>query len=502
MSGEVRFVDTTLRDGNMSLWALNMRTGMMLAALPDLDQAGFEAMEFIVPGVQIKKLVQHLGEDPFQWLKQGTERRSRTPLRMHGGLHSGLSKIPRSVTRRLVEMIADRGIRVTRTSECWNDFSEFSKELAELREIGVECVLNLIYSESPKHTDQYFVERAKQAAALRPYRICFKDVGGLLTPERTRHLVRLIREAVGDIPLEFHAHCNNSLGPLNVLEAVREGIRYIHTAVPPLANGSSQPSVFNVARNLRSLGYTPVVDEEPLRRVSQRLTAVAHRHGLPVGQPLEFDYTQYLHQVPGGMISNLRYQLKLIGQEHRLQEVLEEAARVRAEFGYPIMVTPLAQFVGTQAAFNVIVGERYREVPDEVVQLALGLWGKEAITAMDQEVRAKILDRPRAREWARWEPPQPSLEEVRRKLGGGISDEELVLRVYAGDDAVRVMGKASSPEPYLSARHPLVELVDELSKKRQLRYIALQRGNMTVTLRKAQAQAGSSAGLWDGSGEA
>ncbi len=489
MSTEIKFVDTTVRDGNQSLWALNMRTGMMLATLPDLDAAGFEAMEFFVPGVQIKKMAQHLGEDPFQWLKRGAALARNTPLRLHGGIRGSLNKIPHSVCRLLVDIVAAQGIRTTRTSEPWNDFTEFGPEIADLRDAGIQTVLNLIYSESPKHTDAYYLERARQAAALQPWRICFKDVGGLLTPERTRQVARLIRGAVGDIPLEFHAHSNNGLAPINVLEAVKEGIHYIHTAVPPLAYGTSQPSIFNVAANLRALGYTPVVDEAPLRVASERLTTIARQHNLPIGRPLEFDYGQYAHQVPGGMMSNLRYQLRLLGMEDRFEETLEEAGRVRAEFGYPIMVTPLSQFVGTQAAFNVIVSERYREVPDEVIQLALGFWGKEPVTDMDQEVRAKILDRPRAREWERWEQPQPSLAEIRREYGAHISDEEIVLRYYAGEDGLRVMGKSSSPEEYLSARHPLVKLVESLVQKRDLKHIFVQNGPLSISMHQGTLEA-------------
>jgi oxaloacetate decarboxylase alpha subunit len=489
MSTEVKFVDTTVRDGNQSLWALNMTTGMMLAALPDLDEAGFEAMEFFVPGVQVKKMASHLGEDPFQWLKRGTALCKKTPLRMHGGIRGALNKTPHSVCRLMADIVAAHGIRTTRTSEPWNDFREFGAEVEDVRDAGMQMVLNVIYSESPKHTDAYYAERVRQAAALKPYRICYKDVGGLLTPERTRQVARIFRDNVGDIPIEFHAHSNNGLAPLNALEAVKEGIQYIHTAVPPLANGTSQPSIFNVAANLRVMGYTPVVDEAPLRSASERLTAIAQQHDLPIGQPLEFDYTQYTHQVPGGMMSNLRYQLHLLGMDDRFQETLEECGRVRAEFGYPIMVTPLSQFVGTQAAFNVIVGERYKEVPDEVIQLALGLWGKEPVTDMDQDVRAKILDRPRAREWARWEQPQPSLAEIRHEYGENISDEEIVLRFYAGDDGLKVMGKASTPEEYLSTRHPVVELVDRLVQRRDLKHIFVQNGELSISLRQATADA-------------
>jgi oxaloacetate decarboxylase alpha subunit len=483
MSAEIRFVDTSLRDGNQSTWAMNMRTGMMLSVLPYLDQGGFEGMEFFV-GTLIRKMVTHLGEDPMEWLKRGTGPQVKTPQRLHGGMRGGITKIPHSVARLLMQMVVAHGIRVTRASEPWNDFPEVAAELAELKELGIETVLNIIYSESPKHTDAYFAERAKQAAALKPWRICFKDVGGLLTPERTRQVARIIQEAVGDIPIEFHAHCNNSLAPWNVLEAAKAGIHSIHTAVPPLANGTSQPSIFNVARNLRAIGFNPVVNEEPLQIASERLTGIARQHDLPIGQPREFNYGQYKHQVPGGMLAHLRYQMKLVGMEHRYEETLEEAARVRAEFGYPIMVTPLSQFVGTQAAINVIAGERYQQVTDEVIQLALGYWGKEAITAMDQEVRARILDRGRAREWERWEQPQPSLKEVRHKLGENLSDEEIVLRVYAGDAGATILGKTSQPEEFLSARHPLVALVDELSKKRELSHVVVQQGELSVSLHK------------------
>src|SRR3990172_12890160 len=207
------------------------------------------------------------------------------------------------------------------------------------------------------------------------------------------------------------------------------GIQSINTALPPLADATSNPSLTNVAKNARALGYPTEIDEEALRPVSDHFTAIAKREGFPIGAPVEYDYSQYLHQVPGGMLSNLRHQLRKVGLEHKFPEALEEAIRVRAEFGYPIMVTPLSQFVGSQAAINVILGERYKEVTDQVIQYALGLWGKEGADTMDPNVKDKILSRPRARELARWESPEPSIREIRSKLGGaGVTDEELLLR--------------------------------------------------------------------------
>ena len=174
---------------------------------------------------------------------------------------------------------------------------------------------------------------------------------------------------------------------------------------------------------------------------------MAKRDGLPIGKPMEYDEGMYQHQVPGGMISNMRHQLKIVGKEHLMEAALVEAGQVRKDFGYPIMVTPLSQFVGTQAAINVIVGERYKEVPDQNIQYALGIWGKEAIEVMDPNVRDKILSRPRAKEWTHWEQVEPTLHEVRQKYGVNLSDEDLILHYFAGEDYVKAL-----PEPRQAAR--------------------------------------------------
>jgi oxaloacetate decarboxylase alpha subunit len=480
----VRIVDTTLRDGDISLWAYGMTTGMMLPALRHMDEAGFDSMEFFL-SLRFKKFVREHKEDPWDWLRLGTKEIRNTRLRYHGGLHSGFEWIPDCIRRLVIQTVAKYGIDLTRTSNYWNDFDALGKEAAELRKLGMETVMNLIYSISPRQTDEYYAQKARDAAAVNPYRICFKDVGGMLTPERTRTLVRLIKQQTGAIPLEFHAHCNNGLAPFNLLEAVKEGVRIVHTAIPPLANGSSQPSIFNVAGNLRALGYEPRVNLAALPPVSAHFSRIAHQEGLPMGAPREFDQKWYAHQVPGGMISNLRHQLKHMHQEAKLEEVLEETARVRAELGYPIMVTPFAQFVGSQAAINVIVGERYREVTDQVIQYALGWWGREGSDNMAAAAKAKILDRSRAREIEKIERPEPTLAAVRAQYGGPqLSDEELLLRFYAGPEFVDVLRNAPPRKSYLDARKPLMRLVEEVGERR-LATVYIRNGVFSLTLKRA-----------------
>jgi oxaloacetate decarboxylase alpha subunit len=224
---------------------------------------------------------------------------------------------------------------------------------------------------------------------------------------------------------------------------------------------------------------------DPLPAVSEHFGEIAKRENLPVGAPREFDQTWYGHQVPGGMISNLRHQLKLMSKEEKLDQVLEETARVRAELGYPIMVTPFAQFVGSQAAINVILGERYKEVTDQVIQYALGQWGKEGSDHMDSAVRAKILDRARAREIEKIEYPEPSLGEVRKQYGGAhLSDEELLLRYYAGPEFVDAL-KSAPKRDFAALGNPVVKLIEELGRKK-LRSVFIQKNDFSLVVQKRE----------------
>ena len=483
MSNEVRFIDTTVRDGNQSLWALNMRIGAMLPAAEHMDHAGYESVEFFL-SVMFKKYVREHKENPWFWLKEGTKRIKKTRLRYHGGMHSAFEKTPHALLKLLIERLVSYGLTLTRTSNCWNDYAAFKEEIDDLKSVGMDTVANLIYSVSPRHTDEYYARKAAEAAAARPWRICFKDVGGLLSPDRARSLIPVVLKAAGDIPVEFHAHCNSGQAPLCYLEAVKLGMRILHTATPPLANGSAQPSIFNIASNLKALGFTPCIDLEPLQAVTEHFTYVAKRDGLPIGKPLEYDQAQYGHQVPGGMISNMRHQLKIVGMEDKMDAALEEAALVRKEFGYPIMVTPLSQYVGTQAAINVIVGERYKEVPDQVIQYALGIWGKEAVEVMDPDVRDKILSRPRAKEWIAWEQPEPTLHEIRQQYGIHLSDEDLILHYFAGENYVKALPNGGRPELYLDATQPLIRIIEELAKRKASNQVFIERSGLSIRMER------------------
>ena len=482
---EIRFVDTTLRDGHQSLWAEGMLTGMILPIAARMDQAGFEAIELVAPSF-FKKACREFKEDVWQRIRLMRQRVNKTPLRgIRNRYMAGFQVTPACASQLWLERLAANGIRELRSSDPSNTAANWAEMVRSANQVGVATIINLTFSESPKHTDGYYLERARQAAALRPARICIKDPGALLTPERTRTLVPTVLAAVGAIPVEFHTHCITGLGPMCCYEAIKLGVRSINTAIPPLANGSSNPSLFSVARNARALGYLTAIDQAVLKPVEDHFNFIAKREGFALGEPREYDSYHYRHQVPGGMISNFRFQLGKLGMAHRVGEVLEETAQVRQELGYPIMVTPYSQFVGVQAAMNVILGERYKEVTDELIHYALGSWGEEESSSINADIKDKILDRPRARELKNWHAPDPTLRQFRAKLdGAGISDDELLLRYFAGREDVENMKAAQPLRQYSSVRQPLMLLIDGLSKQKRFRQVVVQRGDLAIRLER------------------
>ncbi|HKY08188.1 MAG TPA: hypothetical protein VJQ55_08105 [Candidatus Binatia bacterium] len=481
---EVRFVDTTLRDGQQSLWAYNMRTGMMVPAAEQIDQAGFEAVELGGP-VEMPKCVKELREDPWERYRLIRAKFKKTPLRLIHGTRSGFAIYPHALHQLYDTCMARAGVTEVRISDSWNDPNDWAWRVKQAKNAGIKPIINLIYTVSPRHTDEYYAAKIRDAFALDVYRVIFKDPGGILTPERTKTVVPAVLAAAGDKTVELHTHCTTGLGTLCCLEAIKAGMTNINAAIPPLADGSSNPSVFNVAMNARALGYKTLLDEEPLRRASTFLTACARKDNLPIGKTPEYDYGQYVHQIPGGMISNLRYQLSRVGMEHKLDQTLEEAAQVRAEFGYPIMVTPLSQFVGSQAAINVIVGDRYKEVTDQTIEYAMGIWGKEGAALMEPNVKEKVLNRPRAKEIAERPHPTDSLQDLRRKYGGqGVSDEEVLMRFFSSKDDVERMRAAGPPRSYAHERNPLVNLVENLSKRAERNSVFIQNRDFSLLMEK------------------
>ena len=481
---EVRFVDTTLRDGQQSLWAYNMRTGMIVPIVEHIDDAGFEAVEFGGP-VELPKCVKELREDPWERYRLVIPKFKQTPLRLIHGTRSGFAIFPDAIHQLYDTCMARAGVSEVRISDSWNDPADWAWRVQQAKNAGLKPIINLIYTVSPRHTDEHFAAKVREAIALDIYRIILKDPGGILTPERTKMLAPAVLNAANGTTVELHTHCTTGLGTLCCLEAIKAGMTNVNTAIPPLADGSSNPSLFNVAMNARALGYKTSINEEPLRHVAKHFTVCARKENLPIGKTPEYDYAQYVHQIPGGMISNLRHQLRLVGMDNKIDQTLEEAAQVRAEFGYPIMVTPLSQFVGSQAAINVITGERYKQVTDQTIEYAMGIWGKEGAALMEPNIKDKILNQPRAREIAERPHPTDSLQELRQKYGGQrVTDEEVLSRFFTSKEDVDRMHAAGPARTFETTGNPLLNLVTELSKQSERNSVFIRQPNFSIRLEK------------------
>jgi oxaloacetate decarboxylase alpha subunit len=472
-----------------------MRTGMIQAVASIMDRAGFAAVEVPVVAIYIKKFVRDLKENPWDMMRMVAREMPNAVKGCMAGGHilSFETPAPPELVKLFFRRIVATGA-LNRAQLVSNTFDQSKRNfpwiIPEFKELGLKNAIAISYSVSPRHSDEYYAGKTREMAAFEPDSIYLKDQGGLLTMDRVRTLIPVMLANAGGIPVELHSHCTTGLADLVYLEAIKLGISTVHTAVPPLASGSSQPSVFNVARNARLLGYETGIDERSLRKVEAKLTAIARQDKLPIGAPLEYDYGQYVHQVPGGVISNLRHQLGQLRMEHRLDEVLEESVRVRKDLGYPIMITPHSQFVVSQAAINVALGERYKSVIDELILFAQGVYGEDSgYTWMDQDLKDRLLGSRRAKELAARQFRPVTIKELRDKLGGpGVSDEEFLMRfIMKGEQEIAAMRAAGGPRRYQGAAMPLTTLLNELARHKSVRYVRLQSGGDSLLVRKRSA---------------
>jgi len=484
----VEIVDTTVRDGNQSLWsATGLTTPDVLAIAPTMDRVGFRALDF-TSSTHMAVSVRFHREDPWERLRLVSEAMPNTPLNLITTGMRFISWVPagEDVMRLSFRLAVRNGIRRFQIADPSNDPASLVRLARMIREEGAnEVVVGLTYSISPVHTHEYYAERARAVAGSEDIdRLYLKDPGGLLTPDAVRELIPAFIAAVDPRPVELHSHCTIGLGPLAYVEGLRAGVRTLHTAVAPVASGTSNPPCEATLRNLEAEGLTHGLDTEALAEVSEYFRTLAADRGLPLGAPAEYDAAYYRHQMPGGMVTTTRRMLAEVGRPELFEAVLDEVTRVREEMGYPIMVTPISQFVATQATMNVIGGDRWRDVSDEMVRYFHGHF-YEPPARVDSEVADRVLSSPRAAELSRVEPL--GLEGARERFGAGISDEELLLRLTMPAEQVDAM-VAARGEPAAaprSARDPVVRLLRELARRESLSYVRVEKDDDLVVWRRA-----------------
>jgi len=487
---DIQLVDTSLRDGNQSLWgATGLTTAHILQIAPVMDRVGFRAMDF-TSSTHMGISVRTHKEDPWELIRLTHAAAPNTPLQFIG---SGLRFISwEPVHPDLIQIAYDRLVEAGMSRfvvlDPMHDMEAVLRTARMLRRAGVsEIIAALTYTISAVHDDGFYAGLAGQMAACPDIdRVYVKDPAGLLTPERARTLIPAVRARLaGGVPLELHSHCTIGLSPLTCLAAADLGVAALHTACGALANGTSLPNAERVVANLRELGHTVDIDDRLLACVAEYFTRLGVAESLPAGQPQEYDASFLRHQVAGGVMTTTRRQLAELGLGDRFGAVMDEVSRVRSELGYPIMVTPFPQIVCGQALYNVIGAQRYANVSDQAIRYVLGRFGRPT-APVDENVRDRILSLPRARELMA-EPPPASPAELRRRFPARISDEELLLRATmpAGEvDAMLAAGPAR--RHYNPDLKPVLDLLSGLRDRSGVSALVVDKPGFRLELRDSQ----------------
>jgi oxaloacetate decarboxylase alpha subunit len=482
---EIQLVETSLRDGNQSLWAaLGIDTARTLTIAPVMDRVGFKAIDFTT-STHMGVAVRYKREDPWERIRLMAQACPNTPLQF---LSTGFRFIAWETASPefmalAYKTLVDNGISRFALADPMNDL-EGNLAAARMAKAGGASyvVAALVYSLSPIHDDAHYVERARALAASPDVDALYiKDPGGLLTPVRARSLIPAIRAVMGQKPLELHCHCTIGLGELAYMDAPDYGVSAVQCASGAAADGTSNPPSERVVANLRELGHDVPLDDAALAEVGAYFTRLAEAEDLPAGRPQAFDAAYLHHQLPGGVVGTMRRHLA----EHRLShveaQVIEELGRVRQELGWPIVMTPFAQMVVTQAVMNVTGKERYGVIPDEIIRYALGRFGKPNIP-IAPEVMDRIMSLPRTKELA-VEPGMAPVADLRRRLGAHLSDEEFLLRATMPAELIdAIQPPGAAPRRYEPGSKAILDLIRSLTARRDLAQIIVEKPGFRLEL--------------------
>ncbi|MCA6743190.1 MULTISPECIES: oxaloacetate decarboxylase subunit alpha [Enterococcus] len=390
---KIQFMETVLRDGQQSLIATRMPTSDMLPILKTMDQAGYHSLE-MWGGATFDSCLRFLNEDPWERLRTIRKEVKNTKLQMllRGQNLLGYKNYADDVVRDFVEKSIQNGIDIIRVFDALNDTRNLQTAIVTAKEAGGHCQAAISYTTSPIHTVDYFVQLAKEMADTGADSICIKDMAGVLTPHTGFELVSRIKETI-DLPLEVHTHATSGIAEMTYLKVAEAGADIIDTAISSFAGGTSQPATESIAMTLAEMGFDTGLDMDKVAQIAEHFNPVRDRfreEGLLNPKVKDIEPKTLIYQVPGGMLSNLLSQLTEQGLQDKYEDVLAEVPKVRADLGYPPLVTPLSQMVGTQALMNVISGERYKLVPSEIKDYVRGLYGK-APVPISEEIKELII---------------------------------------------------------------------------------------------------------------
>lgn len=447
----VKITDTTFRDAHQSLMATRLRTEDMAPIAEKMDEVGYNAIE-AWGGATFDACIRYLNEDPWERLKILRKRIQKTPLQMllRGQNLVGYRHYPDDIVEKFIQKAYENGIEIFRIFDALNDIRNLEFSIKVAKKCGAHVQGAISYTISPVHTIEQFVKMAKDLEELGCDSICIKDMAGLLTPFDAKKLITQLKKEVS-LPIELHSHCTSGLAPMTYMTAVESGVDVLNCAISPLSMGTSQPPTEAIVAALKGTEYDTKLDMELLEEIRDYFDKIREKYKYLINPISErVDTRILLYQVPGGMLSNLVSQLKEQGALDKLKEVLEEIPRVRKDLGYPPLVTPTSQIVGTQAVMNVLTEERYKVITNEVVNYVKGLYGKPP-APISKELMKRVLEdgeKPiTCRPADLLEPEYEKVKEEAIKKGIVSKEEDILTYALYPQVAVKFLRGEIEPEP-------------------------------------------------------
>jgi oxaloacetate decarboxylase alpha subunit len=424
----IQFTDTTLRDAHQSLWATRMKTADMLPVLDHLDKVGYWSLE-MWGGATFDVCLRFLNEDPWERLSEIRKRVKHTRLQMllRGQNVVGYKNYPDDVLQEFVAESAGRGLDVYRVFDALNDARNLERAIDYVKKAGKHAQGTLCYAISPVHTIEYYLARAREQKEMGIDSICIKDMAGIISPAMAYDLVKALKETIG-LPVQLHCHASSGMAVAAYLKAAEAGVDVVDTAAAPLAFMTSQPAAESMVATFAGTPRDPQLNMAEMEFVESHFGKLASGQCVPL--PKVVDSMVIIHQIPGGMASNLLSQLKEQKAEDRLNEVLEEVPRVREDLGFPPLVTPTSQIVGVQAVHNVLAGERYKRVTRETKDYVKGLYGR-APAPIREAVALKILGDEKPVKGRPADTLEPGMPRARKELTRELVQNEADYISYA-----------------------------------------------------------------------
>ena len=427
--GKLKLTETVLRDGHQSLIATRMKTEEMIPILEKLDQVGYHSLE-MWGGATFDAALRFLSEDPWERLRtvRKTVKNTKLQMLLRGQNLLGYKHYADDVVEEFVKKSIHNGIDIIRIFDALNDVRNIEKALLTTKAEGGHAQAAISYTISPVHDIPYYLKVAREMEQIGADSICIKDMSGILTPYKAFELVTKLKETV-EVPIQLHSHYTSGIASMTYLKAIEAGVDIVDTAISPFALGTSQPATEPMVASLQDSPYDTGYDLSLLNDISEHFKPIREEYmekGILNPKLLGVDINTLVYQVPGGMLSNLVSQLEMQNAGDKFDDVLKEVPKVRADLGYPPLVTPLSQMVGTQAVLNVVLGERYKMVPKEIKAYVKGEYGK-PVVEISEEIRQKIIGNDDVIVCRPADLIEPQLKETRNEMKEYLEKEEDVL---------------------------------------------------------------------------